>query len=102
MKPDGKQYRVRGTYGGNKPSSYTGITASYQASMTTVKLLLNKTVSDDNSKWMTMDITDMYLQTRLPADQFEYMVLDIQDIPQEIIDTYNWTTTYHLATPKSM
>lgn len=88
MKPDGKQYRVRGTYGGNKPSSYTGVTASYQASMTTVKLLLNKTISDVNSKWMTMDVTDMYLQTRLPDDQYEYMVLDIQDIPQEIIDTY--------------
>lgn len=89
MKPDGKQYRVRGTFGGNKPSGYTGITASYQASMTTVKILLNKTISQTDSKWMTMDVTDMYLNTRLPLDQWEYMVLDVQDVPQEIIDTYN-------------
>jgi hypothetical protein len=91
IKPDGKQYRVRGTFGGNKPSSYTGITASYQASMTTVKILLNKTISVTDSKWMTMDVTDMYLNTRLPLDQWEYMVLDVHDIPQEIIDTYKLT-----------
>jgi hypothetical protein len=91
MKPAGKQYRVRGTFGGNKPSGYTGITASYQASMTTVKILLNKTISVADSKWMTMDVTDMYLNTRLPLDQWEYMVLDIRDIPQEIIDTYKLT-----------
>ena len=82
-------YRVRGTFGGNKQSSYSGITASYQASMTTVKILLNKTISDPNSKWMTMDITDMYLHTTLPDDQWEYMVININDIPQEIIDSYH-------------
>ena len=82
-------YRVRGTYGGNKKSSYTGITASYQASMTTVKMLLNKTISDPASKWMTMDITDMYLHSELPADQWEYMVINLQDIPQEIISEFN-------------
>lgn len=88
-KSDGKHYRIRGTYGGNKQSSYTGVTASYQASMTTVKLLLNKTISNPEDKWMTMDVTDMYLNTKLPPDQWEYMVIDINDIPQEIIDTYN-------------
>lgn len=88
-KSTGKQYRIRGTYGGNKPSSYTGVTASYQASMSTVKLLLNKTVSNTQDKWMTMDVTDMYLNTKLPQDQWEYMVIDINEIPQEIIDTYD-------------
>ena len=82
-------YRVRGTYGGNKKSSYTGITASYQASMTTVKMLLNKTISDPASKWMTMDITDMYLHSDLPTDQWEYMVISLKDIPQEIISEFN-------------
>jgi hypothetical protein len=82
-------YRVRGTFGGNKRTGYTGVTASYQASMTTIKMLLNKTVSDANSKWMTMDISDMYLHTTLPDDQWEYMVMNINDIPPEIIDTYH-------------
>ena len=82
-------YRIRGTFGGNKQSAYNGITASYQASMTTVKMLLNKTVSDAKSKWMTMDVTDMYLHTTLPDDQWEYMVMNINDVPQEIIDSYH-------------
>ena len=82
-------YRIRGTFGGNKHSAYNGITASYQASMTTVKMLLNKTVSDAKSKWMTMDVTDMYLHTTLPDDQWEYMVMNINDVPQEIIDSYH-------------
>ena len=89
MKAGTIHYRVRGTFGGNKTSSYTGITASYQASMTTVKMLLNKTISDQDSKFMTMDITDMYLHTLLPSDQFEYMVIDLKDIPQSIIDEYH-------------
>ena len=91
MKADGKHYRVRGTYGGNRTSSYNGITASYQAAMSTVKLLLNKNISIDDSRWMTMDVTDMYLHSRLPDDQYEYMVLSLDEIPQEIIDTYNIT-----------
>ena len=87
---DGKlNYRVRGTFGGNKQSSYTGITASYQASMTTVKMLLTKTISDVNSKWMTMDISDMYLHTTLPSDQWEYMVINLHDIPLEIVNDYH-------------
>ena len=89
MKADGKHFRVRGTFGGNRTSSYGGITASYQAAMSTVKLLLNKNISIENSKWMTMDVTDMYLHSRLPSDQYEYMVLNLDEIPKEIIDTYH-------------
>jgi hypothetical protein len=57
--------------------------------MSTVKLLLNKNISNENSRWMTMDVTDMYLHSRLPEDQYEYMVLNLDEIPQEIIETYN-------------
>ena len=88
IKGDVKHYRVRGTYGGNKLSSYSGVTASYQASMTTVKMLLNKTISDEKSKFMTMEISDMYLHTKLPVGQWEHMVINLQDIPLEIIDSY--------------
>lgn len=90
MKSDGKHYRVRGTFGGNR-SNYSGITASYQAAMSTVKLLLNKNISLDDSRWMTMDVADMYLHSRLPDDQFEYMALNLDEIPQEIIDEYKIT-----------
>jgi hypothetical protein len=57
--------------------------------MSTVKLLLNKNISNNGSRWMTMDVTDMYLHSRLPDDQYEYMVLNLDEIPQEIIDEYN-------------
>ena len=89
MKPTGPDRRVRGTFGGNQKSGYKGITSSYQANMVTTKLLLNKSISDINSKCFTMDITDMYLQSKLPPDQYEYMVMDINDIPEEIIKCYN-------------
>ena len=87
----GLDCRVRGTYGGNN-QNYHGITASYQAAMVTTKLLLNKTISDIQSKVFTMDITDMYLQSQLPPDQYEYMVIDINEVPDDIISEYNLTS----------
>ena len=36
-----------------------------------------------------MDVADMYLHSRLPDDQYEYMVLNIDEIPQEIVTSYN-------------
>ena len=86
-KPDGIHCRIRGTFGGDR-SKYTGKTASYQAEMSTVKLLLNKTVSDDNSRWMSLDIVDMYLHTKLPDNEWAYMTIQLADIPQVIIDKY--------------
>ena len=52
--------RVRGTYGGNL-SDYQGETAAFTADLTTVKLLLNATVSEEGARFMTLDITDFYL-----------------------------------------
>ena len=36
---------------------------------------------------MTIDISNMYLNTRL--DRYEYMRFNLKDIPQEIIEEYN-------------
>ena len=100
MKSSGPDRRVRGTFGGNKKSGYKGVTSSYQANMVTTKLLLNKAISDVKSKCFTMDITDMYLQSKLPPDQYEYMVMDISDIPEEIIQCYNLRTFIRPGTTK--
>ena len=36
---------------------------------------------------MTMDISNMYLNT--PLNRYEYMRMKLSDIPQQIIDQYN-------------
>ena len=80
VKDDGtKEYRVRGTYGGNI-SDYNGPKAARTADMTSIKILLNATVSED-AKWMTMDIKDFYLGT--PMERKEYMRVQIDQIPSE-------------------
>lgn len=80
-------FRVRGTYGGNI-SDYSGETAAYTADMATVKILLNKTVSDISKRWMTADITDMYLHTT-DMERPEYMFIDLVNIPQQTFDHFN-------------
>jgi cell division protein FtsI/penicillin-binding protein 2 len=52
--------RVRGAYGGNI-TDYTGERTAQNASMSTVKITLNKVVSDPTRVFVTADITDMYL-----------------------------------------
>jgi hypothetical protein len=79
-------YRVRGTYGGNV-TDFTGDRTAHTADMTTVKILLNHTVSSPDWKWMTADITDMYLHTEL--DKPEYMFIDKMDIPAESWHHFN-------------
>lgn len=68
-------FRIRGTYGGDR-SDYTGDKSAYTADMPTVKILLNRTVSDPIAKFMTADIVDMYLHTRLLRK--EYMCIDLK------------------------
>ena len=58
--PTGVQCRVRGTAGGDRvkvPYSCSSATAS----LPTVKILLNAVVSEDNSRFGTIDLTDYYL-----------------------------------------
>ena len=91
---DGKQfvdYRVRGTYGGNK-SNYTGITSSQTAEYLTTKVLLNATLSDrlhkdPNTKFATADMVDFYLGAML--DQPGYLGMKASDFSQELIDMYS-------------
>jgi hypothetical protein len=59
-----KTYRVRGTAGGDR-INYPGAVSARTADMELVKLLLNKVVSEPNTRWMTLDITDFYLHSTL-------------------------------------
>ena len=90
---DGKlQYRVRGTIGGNQVH-YAGETTAQTASMMLLKLMLNSVVSDKGAKFMTADIKDFYLGTPLPSP--EYMRINLDHIPEDIITKYNMRAYAH-------
>jgi hypothetical protein len=60
----------------------------------TVKLLINYTISTPNSKYMTMDIKDFYLNN--PMACYEYMQLQTADMSNNVIKHYQLT---NIATP---
>ena len=61
--------------------------------MTTFKILVNSTISTPGAKWLSLDVKNYYLGT--PMDNYEYMFLPINLIPQEIIDHYNLHNIVH-------
>ncbi len=87
-----KQYRVRGTVGGDRVE-YDGYRSSFTASLSTVKLLLNAVVSED-ADFMTADIKDYYLGSPMP-DGPVYMWIPLHLIPADIQAKYNLSTMVH-------
>lgn len=79
-----EKFRVRGTYGGDR-TDWDGPRSALTASMTTVKLNLNATISE-GAKWMTADIVDYYLGT--PLLKKEYMRVNIKYIPEKVLVKY--------------
>ena len=80
IKDGAPDFRVRGTYGGNR-SDYTGNRSSSTADLQTVKLLLNAAVSEDKHL-ATGDIHDFYLKSKL--ERPEYMWLTRDQVPEAI------------------
>ena len=67
-RPTGIVHRVRGTAGGDRvtvPYSCSSATASLPC----VKLLFNAVVSEANSRFGTLDLTDYYLGSVLPSPE---------------------------------
>ena len=85
MKNGTRIYRVRGTYGGDR-GDFEGETAAYTASLTTIKVLLQSALSDDDDL-LTSDISDYYLGS--PMERPEYMRIQRRQIPQRTIDELN-------------
>lgn len=77
--------RVRMTVGGNL-IDYPGDKSTRTADITTVKLLVNSTISTPKAELMCMDLKNFYLGT--PLDRSEYMKVHISKIPAEIIKEY--------------
>ena len=78
--------RVRITAGGDR-LDYFGETSTESASLETAKILLNSVLSTKNAKFMSIDISNFYIQNDL--EDYQWIRFHIDMIPQEIIDKYN-------------
>ena len=85
-----EKYRVRVTIGGDQ-LEYPGDSSSPAASVLDSKIHINSTISDakNNARYLVMDITNFYLGT--PMAYYQYMRILAADIPQEVMDEYNFT-----------
>jgi hypothetical protein len=87
--PTKRKKRVRLTVGGDK-LDYSGEVATSTADITTFKILINSTLSNEDAAMMMMDIKNYYLGTPLP--RFEYMKMLLSRFPEEIVQKYNLNT----------
>ena len=78
--------RTRITAGGDK-LEYFGDTSTETAGLTTAKLLFNSVISTPGARFMTFDISNMYLNT--PLKDYQYMRFHIDTIPDEVIHEYS-------------
>jgi hypothetical protein len=78
--------RVQMTIGGDI-LDYSGDVATSTADTTTFKILINSTLSTEDTAMMMMDIKNYYLGT--PSPRFEYMRMLLSRCPEEIIQKYN-------------
>jgi hypothetical protein len=81
--------RVRLTVGGDR-LDYSGDVATSTADITTFKIIINSTLSTEDSAMMIMDIKNYCLGTPLP--RFEYMKMLLSRFPEEIVQKYNLNT----------
>jgi len=78
--------RSRFVAGGDQ-TNFPGEVATPTADMLVAKILMNSVVSTKGARFMTMDISNFYLNT--PMSRPEYIRIRISDIPDEIIKEYN-------------
>ena len=53
----------------------------------TAKIVFNSVISTPDAKFMTINISNMYLNT--PLQEYQYMRFSINMVPQEVIDLYD-------------
>jgi hypothetical protein len=79
-------HQTRLTAGGDR-LDYEGKTSTDTAGLETIKIHINSTISRKEAKYMSIDIVNMYLNTKLLSP--EYMHIHIDLIPEEIQHEYN-------------
>lgn len=86
IRPEKKEpNRTRLVVGGDR-INYPGEVATPTADMLAAKILFNSVISTANARFMTMDISNFYLNT--PLKRPEYIRMKLSDIPEEIITEY--------------
>ena len=81
--------RVWWTAAGGDQVIYTGNISTKTADLTTTKCLFNSTISTQNGRFMTLDLSDFYLESHLPRDEYEYVRIPLWMIPPHIQELYN-------------
>ena len=76
---------MRITVGGDR-INYPGEVGTPTADMLLVKLLFNSIVSTKGAKFMSLDISNFYLNT--PMKRYEYMRMKLSDIPEDVQEHY--------------
>jgi hypothetical protein len=72
---------------GEDQIEYPGDKSTRTAGLTTAKILINSVISTMGTKFLAIDIKKKYLNT--PLRRFEYMVINLSSLPQEIINKYD-------------
>jgi len=80
-----KVNRTRFTVGGDR-INYPGAVSAPTAEMLVAKILFNSVISTKNAKFITINISNFYLNSPLPRPEF--VKIKINDIPEEIIKEY--------------
>jgi hypothetical protein len=68
---------------GRGQNNYTGNCATPTGNLTLFKIMLNSIISTQGARFMTLDIKKFYLNT--PMEQYEYVCIKLDDVPEEII-----------------
>ena len=77
---------IRITAGGDR-LEFQGDASTVTAELETTKIVFNSILSTLDAKFMTIYISNMYLNMTL--QEYQYMQFNINMIPQEVIDHYN-------------
>ena len=80
-----ERLQSRFLFGGNR-TNYTDEVATPTTGMIVAKIIFNSVVSTKGARFMTMDISNFYLDT--PLKPPEYLRIKLSDIPLEIVQEY--------------
>ena len=78
--------RTRITAGGDRLEFQGDTSTETAVELETAKMVFNSVMSTPDAKFMTINISNMYLNT--PLQEYQYMQFNINMIPQQVIDHY--------------
>ena len=97
--------QTRFTVGGDR-INYSGAVATPTAEMLVARMLFNSVISTAGARFMTMDISNFYLNTPLPRPEF--IRINLKDIPEEVIIEYDlrkkatWNGSIYIRAQRGM